>query len=135
MLDETLAIPRLPGTQAQRVFEIGQRAEPAGTQAVGSARFAARPPWRLIRLSADHVQQLVQVERLGHELHGMTLQNAGLVFAADGDDAGWAVGFGELGGGWIDVAGDGPVTGASEESGGGDLNSRPLRPERSALPS
>src|SRR5947207_5072635 len=50
----------------------------------------------LIRLPPDHVEQRVQVERLGHELHRLAMKNAGFVFAADGDDAAGAVTAGEL---------------------------------------
>src|SRR5215213_560646 len=49
----------------------------------------------LIRLAAEHVQQHVEVERLGEELDRVAGEGAGFVFAADGDDALGAVGVGQ----------------------------------------
>jgi hypothetical protein len=49
----------------------------------------------LVRLSANHVQEGLEIEGFGHELDGLALKDAGLVFAADGDDSAGAVGFGE----------------------------------------
>ena len=49
----------------------------------------------LVGFSGDHIEELLEVEGFGHELDGLTLEDAGFVFAGDGDDAGGAVRFRE----------------------------------------